>query len=348
MLETGRGAAGKTVSVLVVDDSALMRTLISDVLQRDDDIEVVDVARDGEDALAKIKDLNPDVLTLDVEMPRMNGLELLMELQGRRRPQAVMLSGVTDPDVAYRALELGAVDFVVKPSGSVSVNLDDLGDELRRKVRAAATVAQPVAVYERPSAPVVRPFMPVVVLAASTGGPMALERVVGHLTREFPAAVVIVQHLPTGFSASLAQRLDRASGLKIMEAENGQNLLPGHGYLAPAGTQLRFKKNGTSKAIVLSEERGASRFAPSADVTLTSLAEVCGRRGIGVVMTGMGSDGLLGMRALHAKRGRTIAQDEETSVIFGMPKACIDAGVVGEVLPVGAIGERLAELVSGD
>lgn len=337
----------EVVRTLVVDDSALMRTLISDVLSKDSDIEVVDSARDGEDALRKIESLDPDVVTLDVEMPRMNGLEVLMELQGRSRPQVVMLSGITDPEVAYEALELGAVDFVLKPSGSVSVNIEELGEDLRDKVRAAASVARPMA----PPAPPLRvapwPLMQVVVIAASTGGPMALETVLAGLPGDLPAAVVLVQHLPVGFSRSLATRLDRVTELEVTEAVHGQVLRPGRAYLAPAGHQLRFSKNGGQKTIALTQEPGFGRFMPSADVTLTSLAEVFGSRGIGVILTGMGSDGLRGMTRLKELKGATIAQDRDTAVVYGMPKACVEAGVIDEVLPLGVIPERLVQLVSG-
>ncbi|MBU2603151.1 MAG: chemotaxis response regulator protein-glutamate methylesterase [Actinobacteria bacterium] len=335
--------------VIVVDDSALMRTLISDVLSKADDIDVLDTARDGEDALKKIAALDPDVITLDVEMPRMNGLEVLMELQGRPRPQVIMLSGVTDPDVAYEALELGALDFVLKPSGTISVNIDELGEDLREKVRAAAAVVAPLAQHPvlpgRPQ-PGARPFMPVVAVAASTGGPMALDVLFAGLPGDLEAAIVVVQHLPVGFSRSLAQRLDRVSELEVGEAVDGQVIRVGHAYLAPPGSQLKFGKNGSSKTIELTDEKGYGRFKPSADVTLSSLAEVFGPRGIGVVLTGMGADGCQGMTMLKAKKATTIAQDRETSVVYGMPKACIDAGVVSEVLPLHRIGPRLVELIS--
>ncbi len=337
--------------VIVVDDSALMRTLISDVLSKADDIDVIDTARDGEDALKKIAALDPDVITLDVEMPRMNGLEVLMELQGRPRPQVIMLSGVTDPHVAYEALELGAIDFVLKPSGTISVNIDELGEDLRDKVRAAAAVVAPVTQHQAPPGrpqPGTRPLMPVVAVAASTGGPMALDVLLAGLPGGLDAAFVIVQHLPVGFSRSLAQRLDRVSELEVVEAVDGQVIRAGHAYLAPPGSQLRFGKNGSSRAIELSDEKGYGRFKPSADVTLSSLAEVFGPRGIGVVLTGMGADGREGMTKLTEKKATTIVQDRETSVVYGMPKACVDAGVASEVLPLHRIAPRLVELITSE
>lgn len=338
------------VRVLVVDDSALMRTLISDVLSKTEDIDVVDVARDGEDALQKIAALDPDVVTLDIEMPRVNGLEVLMELQGRPRPQVIVLSGLTDPEVAYESLELGALDFVLKPSGSISVNIDDLGEELRDKVRMAAAVLRPVTPHlpppRPPAAVIARPLMPVVVIAASTGGPMALDTVMSGLPGDLDAAVVLVQHLPPGFSTSLCARLDRVSQIDVREAADGQTLRPGTAYLAPAGRQLKFVKNGSSKTIALTDEKGYGRFMPSADVAFGSLADVYGPRGIGVILTGMGSDGVKGMAKLVKSKAHTIAQDRETSVVFGMPKACIDAGVVSEVLPLPDIPRRLVDLVA--
>lgn len=338
------------VRVIVVDDSALMRTLISDVLSKSPDIDVIDTARDGEDALQKISALDPDVVTLDVEMPRMNGLEVLMELQGRDRPQVIMLSGLTDPEVAYESLELGALDFVLKPSGSISVNIDELGEELRDKVRMAAGVLRPVAPHSPPPRPSTshasRPLMPVVAIAASTGGPMALDTIFSGLPGDLEAAVVVVQHLPPGFSHSLAARLDRVSEIEVREAVDGQTLRPGKAYLAPAGRQLKFVKSGSSKTIALTDEKGYGRFMPSADVTFGSLADVYGPRGIAVILTGMGSDGTKGMTKLAKCKGLTIAQDRETSVVFGMPKACIDAGVVNEVLPLPEISRRLVEMVA--
>jgi len=338
------------VRVIVVDDSALMRTLISDVLSKSPDIDVIDSARDGEDALQKIAALDPDVVTLDVEMPRMNGLEVLMELQGRERPQVIMLSGLTDPEVAYESLELGALDFVLKPSGSISVNIDDLGEELRDKVRAAASVLRPVTPHSPPprlpAARLGRPLMPVVVIAASTGGPMALDTIFSTLPGDLDAAVVVVQHLPVGFSHSLSARLDRVSEIEVREAVDGQTLRAGMAYLAPAGRQLKFVKNGSAKTIALTDEKGYGRFMPSADVAFESLADVYGQRGIGVILTGMGSDGMKGMTSLAKSKGHTMAQDRETSVVFGMPKACIDAGVVSEIVPLPEISRRLTEVVA--
>ncbi len=334
------------IRVLVVDDSALMRTLISDLLAKDDDIDVIDTARDGEDALSKIASLDPDVLTLDIEMPRMNGLELLMELEGRQRPQVIVLSGVTDPEIAYQSLQMGAVDFVLKPSGTISVDIGELGIDLRDKVRAAASVCRPVMPQKtRKAAEPARPLMPVVAIAASTGGPMALETVLAGLPGDLDAAVAIVQHLPPGFSRSLVRRLDRVSELDVVEVVDGMTLRPGKAYVAPTGSQLRFAKSGTNKCVKLTDEPGFSRFIPSADVMLASLGEIAGSRGIGVILTGMGSDGLRGMTELNRQRGHTIAQDRESCVVYGMPKACVEAGVIDEVLPLAKIAARVAEVV---
>lgn len=348
--------------VLVVDDSALMRKLIADLLESDPGVKVIGTARDGLDALRQIAALRPDVITLDIEMPRMSGLETLEHIMRETPLPVVMLSGLADPGLTLAALELGAVDFVLKPSGTISVDLYKVRDELLNKVKVAVLanatrLARPATLPPKEgqlsSSPTLPPPMDgselrrLVVVAASTGGPRALDVLVRGLPGGLPAAVLVVQHMPKGFTSSLAQRLDARSELRVKEAEDGETIESGKFYIAPAGHHLllvppRLRSHTT---LCLDDSPPVMGLRPAADLLLESAAQVHGERCIGVILTGMGSDGTQGIKAIKQHGGQTIAQDRATSVIYGMPRSAADSGFVDQVLPLDAIAPTIVRLV---
>lgn len=340
------------IRVLVVDDSAFVRMAVTRMLRSEPDLEVVGTAVDGQDAVAKVAELRPDVVTLDVQMPRLGGLEALARIMEREPVPVLLLSSLTQEgaDVTLRGLELGAMDFVDKSSVQGPMNLLGLGEELRSKVRALARV--PHSALARGSAGArLEAAAPqaanadAVVLAASTGGPAALQAVIPRLPAALPAAVLVVQHIPPGFTRSLAERLASRSALPVREAGDGEEVLPGHVLIAPAGWHLTVRKVGRGVRTRLSLEPADSLHRPSADVTMASAARVWGARLLGVVMTGMGNDGAAGLKAIRQHKGRTLAESEETAVIYGMPKAAVEAGVVDREAPLHAIADEIVAAV---
>lgn len=345
--------------VLVVDDSALMRRLISDLLESDPGIEVVGTAQDGLEAIEKVASLRPDVVTLDVEMPRLNGLEALSQIMQQNPTPVVMLTGLSHPDVAVEALEQGAVDFVVKPSGTISVDLYKIRDDLIAKVRLARLVnmrkitrpqlprpaARPIGIPPRRS----RSPRRAVVIGASTGGPRAVEFVLAALPEDLPAPVLVVQHMPPAFTRTFAERLDQRSRLRVQEAEHGHRLAPGHALVAPGGYHMRVRRgNARSGGIIaLDQSPPVGGLRPCADVTMADVAEVYGSGSVGVVLTGMGSDGARGVEQIKAAGGLAMAQDQETSVIYGMPRAAGETGVLDRVLPLPEIPGAIVRAATG-
>ncbi len=340
------------IRVLVVDDSAFVRMAVTRMLRSEPDLEVVGTAVDGQDAVAKVAELRPDVVTLDVQMPRLGGLEALARIMEREPVPVLLLSSLTQEgaDVTLRGLELGAMDFVDKSSVQGPMNLLGLGEELRAKVRALARVPHSAlargAAGARLEATAPRAAnADAVVLAASTGGPAALQAVIPRLPAALPAAVLVVQHIPPGFTRSLAERLAGRSALPVREAGDGEEVLPGQVLIAPAGWHLTVRKVGRGVRTRLSLEPADSLHRPSADVTMASAARVWGPRLLGVVMTGMGNDGAAGLRAIRQHKGRTLAESEETAVIYGMPKAAVEAGVVDREVPLHAIADEIVAAV---
>jgi len=344
------------IRVLVVDDSALMRKLLSDTLNADADIEVIATARDGQDALDKVLSFHPDVVTLDVEMPRVSGLEALEYIMAWRPTPVIVVSGLQQAGLAVAALERGAVDFVAKPSGPISMDLYRVQEELLAKVRLAAAVDASRLRSLALTRPV--PFRPecrpgaicgdrAVVIAASTGGPRALNVVLGSLPGDLPAAVLVVQHMPPGFTRSLAERLDRYSPLRVKEAEDGDTVLSGHGYVAPGGFHTVVEKRASGQVVIrLLQSPPVLGLRPAADLTLKAVAQVYGAGSVGVVLTGMGSDGTEGLQAIKAAGGVVIAQDQATSVIYGMPRVALESGCVDRVLPLEQIAAEIVAVLS--
>jgi len=334
------------IRVLVVDDSAFVRKAIGRMLATVEDIEVVGFAKDGEEGLALARELRPDVVTLDVRMPRLGGLETLERLMAEQPVPVLLMSTLTQEgaEVTLRGLELGAMEFVDKSSVQ-PMSMLSLAEELVEKIRALGSAR----VRPRPQPPRARaqaagrPLAECILIGASTGGPAALLAVVSGLPAAFHAAVVVVQHIPRGFTRSLAERLDARSKVPVREARHGDAVEPGQVLLAPAGIHTRLVRGRAGVEIALEEEPSEALHRPSVDVLMTSAAEVYGPRALGVVLTGMGSDGTAGLRSIQACGGLTFAEAEESCVIFGMPKAAIAAGVVERVVPLDRIaGEILA------
>ncbi|CAN5230247.1 chemotaxis response regulator protein-glutamate methylesterase [soil metagenome] len=340
-------------SVLVVDDSALMRRVISDVIEADEHFRVVATARDGEDALRKLHALDPDLVTLDFEMPGMDGLAVLGYIMSEVPRPVVMLSAYTQRggELTLRALDLGAVDFVAKPSGTISPDLERVGDRLRDALRAAAAanlanlpMRMPFAGAgdgrtRVPAAPAA-PARVAIGIATSTGGPRALTELIPRLPCPLGATVLVVQHMPPAFTRTLAERLDGISPLPVREATRDEPLLPDRVYIAPGGYHLRVGAPDGVPRVLLDREPPLWGVRPAADHLFRSLAACYGSRGIGAVLTGMGRDGADGLSAIAAAGGTAFAQDRATSVIYGMPQAA--ARHAAAVLPLAAIAPALA------
>ncbi len=345
----------KKIGVLVVDDSALIRTLLSEIVNAQPDMHVVGVAGDPYIAREKIKLLNPDVVTLDVELPRMNGLEFLERLMRLRPTPVVMVSSLTaaGATTTLRALELGAVDFVLKPSIDVKDGVLELAADLTEKIRTAAVARvhrySDMRVEPSLTADAILPLTPtlalraydtIIVMGASTGGTEALKDILVRVPRTAPP-ILVTQHMPPGFTKSFAERLDRLCQIDVCEATSGMRLLAGNAYVAPGSAHLLVSRRGSVGYTALSTGPPVNRHRPSVDVLFRSAAVTYGKRAIGVILTGMGKDGAVGMAEMHAAEAYTIAQDEASCVVFGMPKAAIDAGGVSKVAPLDSIVDVL-------
>ena len=334
--------------MLVVDDSAFVRKAVARMLGEEPDIEIVGTAADGEEGLAKARELRPDVVTLDIKMPKLGGLETLERLMAERPVPVLLLSSLTQEgaEVTLRGLELGAMDFVDK-SAVEPMSMLSLTTELVEKVRALgrARIKGRRRGKARRAAPAKEEAAEVVVIAASTGGPSSLQSLVSALPAGFRATILVVQHIPRGFTRSLAERLDARSAIPVREATDGDLVEPGRVIIAPAGIHTRLRRRGARVRIVLDEEPRDALHRPSADVLMASAASVFGQRTVGVVLTGMGSDGTEGLRAIKAAGGHTLAESEDTCVIYGMPKAAVAAGVVSRIVPLDRMAEEILATV---
>ena len=345
----------KPPRVLVVDDSAFMRRMASQIIEASGEFAVAGTARNGYDALKQIQSLEPDIVTLDVDMPELDGLSTLGYIMSETPRPVVMLSaGVTSTghEAAFRALELGAVDFVLKPSGPISLDLERVADRLLAALRAAS-VANPAGLRMLPrratngvSAPTdVSRATAAVVIASSTGGPRALAALVPQLARDLPAAVFIVQHMPAGFTKSMARRLDAVSPLAIDEAVHGEAVVKGRVYVAPGGQHMTVVHGVDGPQIALEDTAPVWGVRPAADVLFRSAAMVFGGMTVAVVLTGMGRDGADGARAIRAAGGRTLVQDRDSAAIFGMPQATIQLAGADRIASLAEIGSAISDLV---
>ncbi|MBS7528418.1 chemotaxis response regulator protein-glutamate methylesterase [Fusibacter paucivorans] len=345
------------IKVLVVDDSAFMRKVISDMVLSDPMMEVVATAKNGQDALQKISTYHPDVVTLDIEMPVMDGLSALKEIMNNSPLPVIMLSSLTKKgaDETLKALDLGAIDFITKPSSLIKVSTPEVRDELLGKIRAASKVkiTQPMkrhTIAERPVTQHLKStaspkgsthFKKLIAIGTSTGGPRALQEVVPLFPKDIDAGIVMVQHMPPGFTKSLAERLDGMSQIHVKEAEDGDIIRAGCAYLAPGDSHLKVYKQAGQYVIKLDNGERVSGHKPSVDAMMYSIAELNERNIIGVIMTGMGADGANGLKAVKANKAYVIAQDEASCVVFGMPKSTIKLGVVDKVASLSNITNEI-------
>lgn len=356
--------AKRPIRVLIVDDSALVRSLLSDILSADRSIEVVGVAGDAHVAREKIKSLNPDVLTLDVEMPKMDGITFLRNLMRLRPMPVVMVSSLTErgADVTLDALAIGAVDYLSKPKIDLAATLKDYGEELIEKIKTAAKASVRALDPRRAAALTARPahnadaVLPkarppkqlrttdrIIAIGASTGGTEAIKDVLMRLPPDAPG-VVIAQHIPKAFSTPFARRMNDCSQVTVYEAEDGQHVLAGHVYIAPGDRHLMVVRDGARYVCKLDDGVPVNRHKPSVDVLFRSVAQNAGGNAIGVLLTGMGKDGARGLREMLDAGSRTIAQDEATSVVWGMPGEAVSLGAAQHILPLESVAAKILSL----
>jgi len=350
------------ITVVVVDDSALVRSMLTEIINRQPDMTCIGAAADPLVAREMIRNLNPDVITLDVEMPRMDGIDFLSKLMRLRPMPVVMVSTLTErgADVTLKALELGAVDFVAKPKIGVADGLRQLADDITDKIRIAAKahihrLPQATTASSTSGAPAAaRPASPtlasmgrlstekIIFIGASTGGTEATKEVLTALPPDAPA-VVITQHMPPGFTRNYAARLDGLCKIRVQEARDGERILPGHAYIAPGGMHLSVEKSGANYIARVQDGDPVNRHKPSVEVLFQSAARVVGPNAIGIMLTGMGADGAKAMKLMRDAGAYCVAQDEASCVVFGMPREAIAAGAINEVLPLTKIAGHLIE-----
>ncbi len=353
----------RKIRVIVVDDSALVRSLLSEIINRQRDMECIGTANDPLVAREMIRELNPDVITLDVEMPRMDGIDFLGRLMRLRPMPVVMISTLTErgAEVTMKALELGAIDFVAKPRVGLASGLNDLAAQIVDKIRVAA-VAQVRRAPLRDAAPAGggAAHAPasasallgrlstekLICIGASTGGTEAIKEVLVQMPADSPA-IVITQHMPPGFTTSFAARLNGLCQITVKEAVNGERILPGHAYIAPGGTQFHVARSGANYVAVVDDGPPVNRHKPSVEVLFKSAAAVVGRNAFGIMLTGMGNDGAAAMREMKDAGSYNYVQDEATCIVFGMPREAIAHGAADEVLPLGQIAPALITRLRG-
>jgi two-component system chemotaxis response regulator CheB len=333
--------------IMICDDSAFMRKIFSDTVNKDPQLKVETTAHNGRDALKKLKKENIDLLMLDVEMPKMNGIETLKSVK-ELYPElpVIMVSALDNRETVFKALDLGAFDFIPKPSGSISLNIDSIKEELIIKIKAALQTKKEHSrkKLKRNKINNSNKF-PIIAVGSSSGGPRALTTLFSEIPDNFPAAFVIVQHMPAGFTETLAQRLNRISGLEIKEAEKGDRLEAGCGILAPGDFHLEIDSRGRTK---LNQKERRHGVRPCVDYMMTSLAQnFAGERLLGVILTGMGHDGAEGMDKLVSAGGYGIIESKETALVYGMPSSVAKIGAYHEIKKIDEIADRLIEIVEG-
>ena len=355
------------IRVIVVDDSALVRSLLAEIINRQHDMECIGTANDPLIAREMIRELNPDVITLDVEMPRMDGIDFLGRLMRLRPMPVLMISTLTErgAEVTMRALELGAIDFVAKPRVGVANGLQDLAVQIVEKIRVAAVAqvhrlpvvphgvaaggaAKPAAARPAPAASLLGRVSTekIIAIGASTGGTEAIREVLIHLPADCPA-IVITQHMPPGFTTSFAARLNSLCQMTVKEATHGERILPGHAYIAPGGKHFSITRSGANYVAVVDDAPPVNRHKPSVEVLFKSVAASAGRNAYGIMLTGMGADGAAAMREMRDAGSYNLVQDESTCFVFGMPREAIAHGAAEEVLPLPQIAAVLLNKLRG-
>ena len=340
------------VRVLVVDDSALMRKLIPQALADDPNIEIVGTAMDGLIGLRKIEELHPHVVTLDLEMPRMDGIEMLRKITGKHRVPVIVVSAHTEEgaSLTLKALSLGAFDFVTKPQDAALGHLRQIASELALKVKVAASSGAPkmILTVSSPKRKEPRPFSTkprwpsrIVAIGISTGGPNALQYLFSQLPEDFPGCLVVVQHMPEGFTEMFAQRLDESSAIEVKEAQSGDLLLAGRALICPGNRHIKVRRMEHGDIAVLVDQPRVNGHRPSVDVLFNSVAQEFGNKAVAVLMTGMGEDGAAGLGAIQASGGFTIAQSPDTCIVDSMPRSAIDRGFASRVVSLPALASML-------
>lgn len=342
------------IRVLIVDDSAYSRQTIREILETDPGIEVVGVSSEGTDAMTKTLKLKPDLITLDLEMPGMNGFTFLRWLMKKRPTPVIIVSSYSDAKTVFKALEIGAADFTAKPSKIASIGIQDMKKDLLEKAKGIKNLrldklSKNLEFFEEDTQQKLleKPEhgIEAVVIGASTGGPAALSILIARLPSYFPAGVAISQHMPKGFTASFAERLNTISKLNVKEAVDGEEVERGKVLICPGGFHMRFKKRGQRVVVIIKEPKSTDKYIPSVDIMMSSAAEVFGPKTLGVILTGMGNDGAVGMLEIKNRGGYTIAESEATAVVFGMPSEAIKTGAIGSVLSISAIPVEIIRLV---
>jgi len=350
----------RKIKVLVIDDSALIRSVMKELIDREKDMECVGAAPDPLVAREMIKELNPDVLTLDVEMPKMDGIDFLERLMRLRPMPVLMVSTLTErgSDITFRALALGAVDFVSKPKMDIARGMEEYAIEITDKIRAAAQshvrkTPTAAVIQEKFSADAILPSVAgrfsttekLLIIGASTGGTEAIKEVLIRLPADMPG-ILVTQHMPENFTKSFAERLDSLCKISVKEAAHNERILPGHAYIAPGHSHLLLKRSGANYMTELNQGPPVNRHRPSVDVLFRSAANVAGANAMGIILTGMGKDGAQGLLEMKQAGAHTIAQDEASCVVFGMPKEAIAVGGACEVLPLQNIARRTLEYLA--
>jgi two-component system chemotaxis response regulator CheB len=345
------------IKLLVVDDSLFMRKILTDILQEDEEISVVGEAKDGKEALEKIPLLNPDVITLDIEMPIMDGITTLKYIVEQYHIPVIMISSLTEEGACHtlKALEMGAVDFIAKPKNIFGINAEPIKREIINKIKSVAESKVKLNNNKRNIPKITRQdyarsimtdgYEYIVAIGTSTGGPRALQSVIPLLPENLNGAILVVQHMPPNFTKSLADRLDVLSSIKVKEGENGDVLKRGHCYIAPGDFHMRIRNEDGQNIIRLSKEPPIKGLRPAVDILMESIARLEHYKKIGIVMTGMGIDGSKGVIQIKKSKGYTIAQDKDSSVVFGMPKSAIDTNHIDKIVPLDNIAHEIVSIV---
>jgi two-component system chemotaxis response regulator CheB len=348
------------IRVLVVDDSSLVRKAITDMLESDPQIKVIGTAENGEAAIKMVQKLDPDVVTLDIEMPVLDGLTALQRIIATNPKPVIMMSVFTQEgaEETFKALEYGAVDFVTKPTSMLSLTVDEIGEQLRTKVKSvyksnvARTKPPGRGKSDRETAATVESIASkkdssskIVGIGTSTGGPAALMNVFTHLPKGFPSSILVVQHMPEGFTRAFAERLDMMSSLHVKEAEDMDQIKPGCGYVAPGDLHITVEEKNDKRFVRVYKGAKVSGHRPSIDVLFNSMAETMGKDSVAVIMTGMGKDGADGIVRIKDAGGRTIAQNEETSIVYGMNRVAVEKGGIHDIVPLSEIAKKIVEYI---
>jgi two-component system, chemotaxis family, protein-glutamate methylesterase/glutaminase len=355
------------IKVLVVDDSSLVRKIIIDLLESDPQIKVIGTAETGEAAVTMASKLDPDVITMDIEMPVLDGLTALKRIIATNPKPVIMMSVFTQhgADETFKALEYGAVDFIPKPSSMLSPTVNEIGEQLRTKVKsvyqskvssgdaiAREKAAQAItAAAKKPGKKPNRAFernsfsSHVVGIGTSTGGPAALMQVFSSLPENFPSSILVVQHMPEGFTRAFAERLDQLSHLRVKEAEDMDPVMPGSAFVAPGNSHISLEEKNNRRFVRVFKGEKVSGHRPSIDVLFHSMAATAGKDSVAVIMTGMGRDGAEGIARVRERGGRTIAQDEATSIVYGMNRVAVEKGAVNDIVPLSEISKKIVEYI---